>query len=104
MTQAEFLVLLQQIDANTNNIASSIVLVKTTADTIKTDVEALLAALQASQSEGTPVTQAIVDAAQALVTKTQAASDSLTPVISELQGIAAEGTLPTGGPTPTDQP
>ncbi len=100
MTEQDFLVVLKQVDDTTTKIGSNISTIggvvqgeADTIQTIKTEVDALVAAQQQAG-----VSQTIVDATKAIAAKLQTSSDTsdaavtaLNAQVPVLQGIAAAG-------------
>lgn len=89
-----------QIAANVQSEADSLTNVSTTVAAIGTDVDALQAALAAALAAGTGVSQALLDQATALQSKTQGASDALqastdnlAALVPVLTGIASKGAI-----------
>lgn len=110
MTEQEFLAVLTKVDTTTNKIGANLSTIGTiqqgeadTIQTIKTEVDALVAA---QQNAG--VSDAIVNATKAIADKLQASSDTSDAAVAALQlqvpvlqGIAAAGT-PVVPPPPPD--
>lgn len=82
---------LDQIDAATTKAASNIQILADTDQHISDEFDALVQELKAAQSAGSGVSQALVDKATALGTKSQSVSDSLDAMVPALQAIASKG-------------
>jgi methyl-accepting chemotaxis protein len=78
---------LKKIDDATTQTAGNVQAISDISTTIASEVTALVGQLQVGQ----PVTQEMVDAANALGTKAQAVSDASSALIPVLQGIASQG-------------
>jgi hypothetical protein len=82
---------LDKIDAATTKAAGNIQILADTDQAISNEFDALNAALAAALANGTGVTQALVDQAAALGSKSQGVSDALDAMVPALQAIASKG-------------
>lgn len=82
---------LDKIDAATTKAAGNIQTLADTDQTISTELDALNGALAAALAGGQGVTQALVDKASALSTRSQAVSDALDTMVPALKAIASKG-------------
>jgi len=95
---------LNKIDVATTKIATNVQVEADGLQTISGEMDKLQSALAAALAAGTGVSQALVDQANTLQTKVQAASDALDAQVPVLQAIAAKGVtnpVPVPVPPPT---
>ncbi len=99
-TEQQMVDALNAIDAATTKVSDNLTAISGVVTTISSEVDALVAALQAAG-----VSQALIDQATALGTKASAASAATDALVPVLQAIASKGVLnPVPVPVPPPPP